>query len=333
MATDLELTTESLDTTAAADAVVEEMSDFERQLHAEFEVQDHPPEFDAPATGDADELPSDLPSAAGSEGTPDEEPESEPVTYQLGDRTLTASEAEAVLGLMEWSNALSQDDANRIQDLLSGQYELAPRTPTATPSTPAPVPTVGSVLDGVEFDEFTDPRLIAAFKSLETQQSEKYAALEAKYAAVEASTNQVQMSELERSVTQARDIIMERHGLDAGQFDYLSQQTVNSGIVGHLSTTSQLEGVALFDAAFEQTLWNDPKLRSEMIDRQIEAKVSSSQQELSAIQATNRDKKTRAAAVSSNGGSVPRTAPSPRDMTPQQREHAMAEEIAAAMGG
>jgi len=282
----------------------------------------------------AEEPPAEEPPAE--EEAPAEEPpaaqaqEQLPEVVDLFGQKLSRAEAEQLLDVYDWIANLTPDQARQIAAITqvaeSGQASAAAAPAQASMSS-ADVPTTFSL---PEFDEFDDPNIVAAFKSLQAQN----AALESRLTALALTDRQRAEADRQAALIAARDEVVARYGLSADQTDELLASARANGLVA--ATVARLGENAspqeVYTSALDQTMWVDPSLRAHALARHGESVSGEREQELAAIQARNADKVRRSAAVATPTA-VSRVEPSPKNMSQDQRLRAMEQEIAQAMGG
>lgn len=320
---------------------------FDEQVAAEFESMADAP--DAPsaledavaeivAEGDdgadatapeatEDASPADATSAAGSAGDATPDPE-ERVMFL--DREMSRNEAEQLAGLYDWATSLSPAEAERIVKAAQAPAAVGV-VDTAVGDAQGVTTPVGEDKPAIEFDpDFVDPAVISSFQAMQARLDQ----LEAQTTASQRAAEHQQQLEAERAVQTARGTISEKYGFSDIEMDTVGRRAAESQIVPWVRSqladaNGYVDPEVLFTEVLDRTIWNDPQLR----EAALKSQLAGTQAEVVDIQQANASRKAKAGSVSSSGGSVPRTAPSPQSLPPQERHKAMEQEIAQAMGG
>ena len=301
------------------------LSDFERSVVEGFttsEVEGTPESavsgVPSPSDPPAD-APTDTPAGTSTDtstGTP-ADTSADTDTFEFMGTKLTMAQGRDLVNLYEWASSLTPEQAQRVSEALADPAPPAPASPApaAAPATPAPT---------TDYDEFTDPAVIAKIRELDA----KIAQLDLANTATESSLQAQREAEANRVLSEVRASYAEQHGLNEIEMEQLMARTYQSGVTTHLAPQFK-DPAALFTAAFDQTLWTEPSFREREIAR-IQAQRDS---ETAAIQSRNRQKAKLSAGLNGSSGSLPRKDPAPRDLTPGERHEAMVAEFRAAQGG
>lgn len=281
-----------------------------------------------------------------------EEPETqEPGSYSINGRDISSEEANQLLALYDWAAKLPPESAQAINDVLSGQYYLAPvdgaysaPAPTAasgsgpSPATftpevagagQAPAPTVPAI----DPNRFVDPELAQYVQqvtdqqnALIAQQSQQLADYQSQQAQLAAYQAQQEQDRLMQQVQMGQNTFSEQHpDFSANDLDVLVNQVASLQIVPALMKKHFGNAAAAMSEAMETALWATPQFRDRAIQAQIDQFAQTTEQ--------TAQKKRKASALSGSSGAVARTAPDARPMTKAEREQAMIREVANAMNG
>ena len=281
---------------------------------------------------------------------PDEQPlpVQEPDTYSINGRDISREEANQLLALYDWAATLPPESAQAINDVLSGQYYLAPVD--STPSAPAPTAASGSgpspatftpgvagvgqtSVPAIDPNRFVDPELAQYVQqvtdqqnALIAQQSQQLADYQAQQAQLAAYQAQQEQDRLMQQVQVGQNTFSEQHpDFTPQDIDALVNQVATLQIVPSLMKKHAGNAAAAMSEAMETALWATPQFRDRAIQSQIDQFAQTTEQ--------TAQKKRKASALSGSSGSVARTAPDARPMTKAEREQAMIREVANAMNG
>ena len=304
------------------------LSDFERSVVEGFTTSEveGTPESAVSGVPSPSDPPADTPADTSTDtsadtptGTPADTP-ADTDTFDFMGTKLTMAQGRDLVNLYEWASSLTPEQAQRVSEALA---DPAPSAPSA-PASPAPAPAPATPAPTTDYDEFTDPAVIAKIRELDA----KIAQLDLANTATESSLQAQREAEANRVLSEVRASYAEQHGLNEIEMEQLMARTYQSGVTIHLAPQFK-DPAALFTAAFDQTLWTEPSFREREIAR-IQAQRDS---ETAAIQSRNRQKAKLSAGLNGSSGSLPRKDPAPRDLTPGERHEAMVAEFRAAQGG
>lgn len=276
------------------------------------EPEEEPTPAPAPASEEPTEPPADEPPA-------DDEPP--PSGVQVGDRTLSETEAQDAVALLEWRNNLRPQEIDALNRLYSGDHVLisaeeyrqlqagtvSPTTPTSTPpSEPSP-----------SDDDFLDPRAAEEIRRLRSELSEVRQTTDT----ISQQTHEQQQAALANALSAARDQFSSSHSLSDEEVQRVENHLSSMGIVPALQQRYQdpekalLEGYKLAYRSMD-----------EFLDREVNTRLESLQSE----EDERKTRRRKASAVSGSGGSVPRDgAAEPK--TRQERDKAIVDTIRSAM--
>lgn len=325
---------------------VEEMSEQDKVLRDAISahwVAEHPDadagevEVDTPPPGGDEDLPGEpgveevSPDAESTPETPPAEPTDEPVTFTLGERTFDQDEAERLLGLYEWATSMDEATAQQITNVLSGEYELVPRggAPRAA-EVPAPTPEPQPDLLGGIDPDLVDPGVLQVLRA----QQESMAALQARLDATAAQSEQALQAqaraEFQAAASKVTASVSEKYGFDEdtmGALARASAQYVDRFAPGYNDPE------ALFDAVLEHTLWTTPRFRDAALNNVANARAAEVVEKQAVTSAQIAEKAARSQGAATTSGSIPRSNPTPRNMSRAERAAAMTAELAEALSG
>lgn len=243
-------------------------------------------------------------------------------------------EVDDFVSLYKWHKGLNKNQEEAITNTLSGEYVLVhktyfdedmnwkgPQSPASTTSTSSSSPSVPPSPSGGE-DEYLDAALARKVQELEAKLSNIDSTAKRADEAVTQQRNQDVERQLTEAVTSAKTKFLERHTLSAEEMDELAKDTANLNIVPGIATRHPNDPVGAFDEALETALWALPKWREKAMQAQLDS-LKTTDQEV-------QERKRRAAAVNSGGGSVARSDVPLKNLTPADREAAFVREIADA---
>lgn len=235
-----------------------------------------------------------------------------PAGWEIGGRHFEETEGDRIRQIYEWVEEMDPQFARAIGLLASGEYTLAPVQAQPDP-TPAPDPYEG-------LDEEISPQLM---QLLRTQQEQMAQLQEQLAISSEQSTraNDFAARELfEREAGSARASFKARYNLDDEFLDDVSRASAQH--VGLFRDTSN-SAYEVFDQALEHTLWTTPEFRAKIQTQEARRLAN----ETAEIQHGIDEKKQLQSAVAAATGSVPRSEPTNRKMTPTEHRQAMISEV------
>ncbi len=222
-------------------------------------------------------------------------------------------EIERIFQAAQWVGQINPWQAEFIDRVLSGEIDLSTLQAPQAPHTPI-IPPVAPVDDY----EYADPRLKEELDALRSTVASLQSTTQSQLQATQAQTQAQILSEIEQGVqayTPPFDLTPEER-------QFLVDSSVTAQVIPQLATT--LPPREAIQKAMDYAFWNTPEFR----DRAIEAKAAETQQ----AQIADITRKSKASALTSSGGSIPRNAPQP-PLSSEQRRKAMASEIADSMSG
>lgn len=287
----------------------------------------------------AGQAPSPDPSTGGvGEGTPSPSPTAVPDGFV--DIPGIGVVPQHVAELVDWAGGLTPQQQQAINDLMSGQYHLAPVAPPAA-SGSGPYPPVDPGGAGAPYqqqapiqpqpinpDEFTDPDMARLFLA---QQQQLAAIQQQQQALLDQQAFQAQQQVHQDRIRTQADIdagiasFVEAKSLTPQDRDVLVNAAVQMQILPTLQRKHGGNAQSAMTEALEIAYWQTPEFR----DRAI-------QQQLVEAQAQHTDtttRKGRAAALSGQGASIPRVVPAAVPATKAQRTTAMVADLAEHMNG
>lgn len=277
-------------------------------------------------------------SEAGSVGGGSVAPSASPTDaspYTIDGQDFTPDEMRQLIGAARWAGQLNPLQAAYIDGVLSGDIQVDPSTIPGLNLTPqgTPIQPQSSQVPPQPVDdyEYADPRLKQELDDLRNQvaqfsQTQQQLAQQSQLtqrAAIEA--------QIQDGVTQFQT----RFGMSDADKDELLNSTVLAQVLPSFAQTATPD-VAI-QQAMEMLYWNTPKFRDAHIQQQqvngggqqvVDVNDDSSEPVVDMAPVRQR----KMSALASSGGSVPRVAP-PTKLTKQERQKAMANEVAAAMNG
>ena len=166
-------------------------------------------------------------------------------TFEFMGTKLTMAQGRDLVNLYEWASSLTPEQAQRVSEALADPAPPAP----ASPASPAPAPAPATPAPTTDYDEFTDPAVIAKIRELDA----KIAQLDLANTATESSLQAQREAEANRVLSEVRASYAEQHGLNEIEMEQLMARTYQSGVTTHLAPQFK-DPAALFTAAFDQTL-------------------------------------------------------------------------------
>lgn len=249
---------------------------------------------------------------------PTPEPPESGAAFTLAGASYTEPELTRALATHQWFARLPDHVVQGIDAYLSGQYQLVPLVAPATaagpvsPSSPPPQ---------VEEEEWLDPRAAQEIQSLR-----------AEVEALKGNVTSTSQQQMETALRNQQTIIettahsfAEEYSLAEDQMSELVSVLNNAQILSGLHHQHNGDVAKAMRAGLEMTLWSTPSLRDSVLARQAEV----AQLELAQQTQDDERRKQQLSALSGSGGSAPRRDPIPR--TPEDRQRAMRDTIAAAM--
>lgn len=267
--------------------------------------------------------PSDDVTQDGSDGG-DTSEEIDDATIEFAGLRFTEEGAANAAGLLNWFSTLDEDQARRVFAAASG--ELTGIRPDAPPApTPAPEPAAPSD-PFAEIREYTDPATMKILDGLNDRIEQQQAQLQMQQAQ-QFDENQ---REAEKAWQQVATEFPEKYGLTEGEFAALSNRVQSSEILTYYAPKAA-NAYDAFTKSFEHILFGDEEFRDKLFRSQMDRELAQRQ----AVETQNESKKRKAASVTSTSGSVSRAniPVDRRAMTPQERQAALAADIAAIQAG
>lgn len=297
----------------------------------------------------ADEVIEDEGDDSGSEGAPvPDEPEAGSVgggpvapsasptdasPYVIDGVEYTPQEMQQLISAAKWAGQLNPLQAAFIDGVLAGDIEVDPATipgilaPGLAPNGPTPnsnnqQPYQQPVDDDYEY---ADPRLKQELDELRAQvaQQQQYNQQIAQQQLL------TERQTIEVKINEGVQAFQQRYNITDADRDEL----LNSAVLGQILPTfaTSPPDVAI-QQAMEMLAWNTPKYRDQYFLAQQQHGGNNEQEQIDDPAPQQQVRQRKMSALASSGGSVPRVAP-PAKLTKQERQAAMANEIAASLNG
>lgn len=274
--------------------------------------------------GAADPL---IPGVLYSQPPPTQEP-----TYEVGGRTLTQSEMEAVLSLSDYWSSVPAEQVQQIDQFLAGRAQLHPGFGIgAQPGSPAAgqpgdgggAAHAGTVPGITDDEEWLDPRAAAEIQRLR-QQVEAQGELQSRLLqhTVQSTAEQQRQLLINRTDAAAESYAALRQ-ITPEEMQQLTNIVAQSGVFMPILQRHSGNVETAVQEAYDLMYWQVDSLRQRALDAQTIAYI---ERETEA-----RRTRRKATSLTSGGGSAPRTQPTPQ--TRADREAAMVAEVRAAMAG
>lgn len=302
-------------------------------LEAAFKEPDEetpPGEPTPPATPPAEgavpppaEPPEPDPAGASGEGTPPPSPPSQegtppPATVKVGDREVPLADLEALVEFQGWA-AANPDKMQAFGSYLNGDAEFVLRKKEEEAK---------AAEEAAKIDwDTVDPQIKAAWDQQQAQLAEVKQNLDQLQNPIQ-QWQQSQIEEVQRqandSIAQATKLVTDKFALDLTpqEVDELHKLTADLNILPGLraSIANPVEAVA---TALEMAVFRTDKYRAKIVDAQVVTQRANDKRQLAGT-VTGSGGSERAGVESSAGD----TSEADRKLTPEQRQRAMAAEIA-----
>lgn len=247
----------------------------------------------------------------------------------IGERPIPESDLTNLLQVYDWSRSLPPESAQAINDLLSGQFVLVPRSQYDPASGRGAPPTPAYSGSGVEPSsatppqEYLDPQLAAQVEQLRQQQAQLVQQQQQFVAQQQAQQRQA----LEAQVEAGKVTFQTAMSLSAPEVHYLTDKATRMQLLPSLIREHGGDVSKGMHAALEAAYWADPEFRGRHTTQEIDDQVD---QTMLANQALN-EKKQRAASLAGTSNPVVRTPPTAAPLTKETATRGMVNEIAAAL--
>lgn len=258
----------------------------------------------------------EAPEEVAPETTPDME------SFNLLDRTLSRSDAEEALRVMDWSRGLQPDHVQAIDAVLSGEYVLVSRAEYEASNRAAPAATgaAAGMAPSPTFDDDDDldPAIRARFDHL----NQTIEGLTSQQQQVLQRQQQENHAQVIARVTEGANRFATAHALTADESRSLQERVVSMQILPGYAATYNNDAAMAMEKAMEAVYWTDDTFRQREVDKRLAAEAKSK---------TDTQVRTRkAGSLTGGGGSVPRVEAAP---TKEDMRGGMVKEIADAMNG
>lgn len=227
----------------------------------------------------------------------------------IGDRTFTPEEFVAFQQSYAFTNSLTQEHREAINNLFSGQYYLVPVSGEPVGGTQAPAPTSTTVED--PDDEYLDPRAAQDIAALREEMESLRAA---------------QATQSQRETEAVINETSEAYFADWDQTDTerVQQAAFESGLLPVFYQRNGGDAGRATRALYDHISASDPILQAKIIDQKVAERFEAER----AASESTKVKKRKAGSLGGQGGAVSRQVRQPS--SPDEMREAMVQEIAAA---